>query len=145
MKRTKKGWTNKQYRYMELLLNNTTDRPKKELAIKAGYSVSVANTVATHIEKTEGYSNARRDMALKVGEVVTAVVHEIMSNRDMAEIDYKDLLATVKIMSDAMDKIAPTEQKTLQEQDTGNRLRTIVLQNVETQNITQEKQEEIVI
>jgi len=135
MKRSRNGWTKRQMDYIRITMNS--DQSKYKSALQAGYSHATASHPGPRIEATEGFANARRAIALQAGEAVTAAVYEIVNHRDLSTISFENLLQMIKITADAMDKIAPTEQKTLQEQDTGNRLRTIVLQNVDTQNVIQ--------
>ena len=123
MKRAKNGYTRKQFNYAQMALNG--NKTKQEIALDAGYSPSVAVSVSSHIEKTEGYANAMAKLASDAGNVALKVFHELQG-RNLKDEKTETLLKAVTVLADAFDKFTP---KTKKEDDNkrDNPLRAIIL------------------
>lgn len=131
MKRPRNGYTMKQYNYARHSLN--TEATKKEIALRAGYSPSVATSVSKHIEKTEGYHNAVAKLASDTGNVALKVLHELQA-RPLEKEKTETLLKAVTVLADAFDKFTP-KNKEADPTKAGNALRAIILQKAEVKDI----------
>jgi hypothetical protein len=131
MKRTKKGSTIKQYAYATRRLNGD-GKSKKEIALKSGYSLTMAENAKHKIEDTEGYKNAIIQLANDSNNLLMAVMAEFQA-RGLSEFSNKDLNGALNAISAAWDRIeksrAPDRLKTPE----GNPLRALMMKRVETQ------------
>ena len=125
MKRTKNGYTTKQFAYAQNRLGAKGDT-KKEIALASGYSLPVANSVVGKIESTEGYANALGALAMENGNVALKVYAEL-KNRDLSKIDFEKLLSSITILANAWSVYVPKNEKT---SEGGNKLREIVMARV---------------
>lgn len=125
MKRTKNGYTTKQWAYAQNRYGAKGDS-KKEIALVSGYSPSVANSVVGKIESTEGYANALGALAMENGNVALKVYAEI-KNRDLSKIDFDKLLNSITVLANAWSVYVPKNEKT---SESGNKLREIVMARV---------------
>lgn len=128
MIRPKVGYTTKQFAYAQHSLSGSK-RTKKEMALAAGFSPSVATSVKGHIESTEGYSNAMAELAAKTGNVALKVLHELM-NRDLSQEDTKTMLYAVSTLSNAFDKFTPKTPVEKPPTDKAEALRAVLLAKV---------------
>ena len=136
MKRTKNGYTRKQYAYAQ---NNLSGNgvSKKDIALRSGYSMNAANSVKTKIEDTEGYANAMSALASETGNLALKVYHTL-KHKDLSKESVSTLLGAITTLSHAWEKFTP---KVKEEDNSNNRLKGILLQHVEHQtiNTTQDK------
>lgn len=131
MRRTRNGFTRKQYAYAKRVLGGE-GQSKKEIALASGYAPSVAYSVMNKIEKTEGFDNAMSALASESGNIMLKVFHEI-KHKDISGYELERLLNAVTIMSQAWQVFTPKQGK-----DTDNgasKLRSIVLNRIENQTI----------
>lgn len=132
MRRTKTGFTPKQYAYAKNTLGGN-GRSKKEIALVSGYSKSVAISVSEHIEKTEGFDNAMSALASESGNIMLAIFHRIKHHKNLDDADLPSLLKIVEVMGQAWERFIPKQK----DNDTANKLRSIVLNRIENQTVNQ--------
>ncbi len=107
---------------------------KKQIALNVGYSPAVANSVVSHIESTAGFNNAMAKLAVESNNLALAALCEFKS-RGFREFSNKELTNALTAIGGAWEKFnAPIREKS--SNDSGNKLRNIVLQQIENQNIT---------
>ena len=104
-------------------------KSKKQLALMSGYSPSVAESVADHIENTVGYHNAVADLAGETGNMVMRIYHTL-EKKDLSKESVPVLLEAVRTMASAWETFTPKQSS-----PTDNPLRGILLQHVERQTI----------
>ena len=104
MKRPRNGSTMRQRAYALNVLRPAGKSTKKEAALAAGYSPSVAQSIVSKIESTEGFSNAMRDLAAESGNVVLQILHTL-KHKDMAKEDFKTLIDAASTMANVWDKL----------------------------------------
>lgn len=129
MKRTKNGYTRKQYAYAQNNLSGK-GKSKKEIALMSGYSLNAANSVKVKIENTEGYSNAMAALAGETGNFALQVYHAL-KQKDLSKESVSTLLGAVSTLASAWEKFTPKAK----EDEGHNRLKGVILQHVTTQNI----------
>lgn len=130
MKRTKNGSTLRQKAYARGILSPGKRKTKKAIALDAGYSTSVSESVKDRIENTEGYANAMRDLAQETGNVVLYAYASIQ-NRDLSKEDLGTVLHAVEVLARAWDIFTPK----VKEGEQPNRLRLALKQHVKNQTI----------
>lgn len=133
MKRPKTGSTPKQYAYAVRKLNGE-GRSNKENALIVGFSLPVANNVKNKIENTEGYQNAIIGLAHESNNMVLAAMAEYKA-RGFKNFSNKDLNGAMNALAAAWDRINKTRAPNGSKQPE-NRLKTIVMQKIENQNVT---------
>lgn len=106
---------------------------KKQIALDVGYSPYVANSISSHIESKQGFNNAMAALAMESNNLALAAMHEFKA-RGFEDFNNKDLVAALSAIGNAWDKFsAPIRE--VQKKDSTNKLRTVILQQVENQNI----------
>lgn len=140
MKRPKKGSTIKQYAYAVNRLNGN-GRSKKEIALKSGFSMAVAENAKYKIEETEGYQNAIIVLAHESNNLLLAAYAEFKA-RGLEGFSNSELTKALNAISGAwahIEKVrAPNKLKTPE----GNPLRGIFTRTTETAVIEQVPQKE---
>lgn len=130
MKRPRKGSTVKQYAYATRRLNGE-GRSKKEIALRSGYTLSMAENAKAKIEETEGYQNAVIQLATDSNNLLMAVMAEFKA-RGLKDFSNADLTKALNAISGAWDRIekvrAPNKLKT----PDGNPLRAIFTEKTVT-------------
>lgn len=130
MKRPRKGSTVKQYAYATRRLNGE-GRSKKEIALRSGYTLSMAENAKAKIENTEGYQNAVIVLATESNNLLLAVMSEFKA-RGLKDFSNADLTKALNAISGAWDRIekvrAPNKMKTPE----GNPLRAIFTEKTVT-------------
>lgn len=130
MRRTRNGFTNKQYAYAKKRLGGDNDT-KRGTALAVGYAPSVANVATHHIEQTEGFDNAMAMLASESGNLMMQIYHQL-KNKDLEKESVSTLLNAVTVVSQAWERFTPKQKDT---ENTGNKLRSIVLNRIEHQTI----------
>lgn len=127
-----KGSTMKQMAYARGLLG-AKGKTKKEIALNVGYSPAVANSVSTHIEDTKGFSNAISALAVDSNNLALAAMAEFKA-RGFKDFSNKDLIGALNAIGLAWSKFnqQPKERDNSQP---NNRLRTVILQQIENQTV----------
>lgn len=131
MRRTKTGFTRRQYAYAKRTLGGDKDS-KKDLALAVGYSPSVAHSVAQKIENTEGFDNAMALLASESGNLMMKIYHTL-NKKDLSKESVPVLLNAVTTMANAWQAFTPKEERT--KESGANKLRSIVLNRIENQTI----------
>lgn len=129
MRRTKNGYTRKQYAYAQNNLGGK-GKTKKEIALMSGYAPSVAHSVVGQIESTEGYANAMHALAGETGNFALKVYHSL-NKKDLDKEDFKTLLNSITTLAEAFERFTPKRQ----EQPAESPLRAILAQKVNKQTI----------
>lgn len=124
----------KQLAYAKNILGGKSPS-KKIAALNSGYSPAVANSVATHIEKTKGFNNAMAKLAHQSNNLAMEAMHEFKA-RGFKDFSDKNLIGALNAIGSAWTRFNESGRKPNQENPTGNRLRTVVLQQIENQNVT---------
>lgn len=133
----KNGSTIKQMAYAKRILGGQGET-KKQIALDSGYSAAVANSVSSHIEDKKGFNNAMTALAVDSNNLALAAMHEFKS-RGFHDFSNKELVGALNAIGNAWAKfnVVPKDKES---SPTGNRLRTVVLQQIENQtNVTTPK------
>lgn len=104
---------------------------KKQMALNCGYSPNVARSIKSHIENKPGFHNAMAALALDSNNLALAAIHEFKS-RGFKDFSNKDLINALNAIGSAWSKFN-TEAKP-KDTPSGNRLRTVILQQIENQS-----------
>jgi len=109
---------------------------KKQIALNSGYSSAVSRSVKSHIEDKEGFNNAMSKLALDSNNIAISIMHEFKA-RGFKDFSNKDLTGALNAIGNAWSKFnAPLAEK---KDDTsgGNKLKSIILQQIENQTFIQ--------
>jgi len=106
---------------------------KKNIALDCGYSPNVANSVGTHIESKLGFNNAMSKLALDSNNLALAAMSEFKA-RGFEDFSNKDLIGALNAIGLAWSKFNAVPKERQASQST-NKLRTVILQQVENQTI----------
>lgn len=114
---------------------------KKQIALNVGYSTNVANSVVSKIESRPGFNNAMARLAADSNHIALAVMHEIKA-RGFEDYSNKDLVGAMNAISGAWDRFNKGLIERNKPEDNGkNRLKTIILQNINKQIVNPVEQE----
>ena len=133
-KKSKRGYTMKQYAYAQRLLG-ATDESKKMMALNAGYAPSVANSVVNNIETRSGFNNAMSALAKDSNNLALAAMHEFKA-RGFKGFTNKELVGALNAIGNAWSKFNAEPREKDPNKENGNRLRTVILQQIKNQNIS---------
>jgi len=115
---------------------------KTEIALNNGFELIVANSVKSKIENTIGYKNEMIKILKESDNVVLSIFAEFRE-RGFSDFSNKDLVAAVTAISTAWEKFNGAGKG---KDDDGlkspNKLRTIIMQQVENQTIEVPKEKE---
>ena len=105
---------------------------RKAIALSVGFSPAVANNVKAKVETREGFKNAMFKLAKNSNRMALAAIDEFQ-RRGLNNFSNKDLVGALNAIANAWAKFNKVDQP---KKDTApvNRLRTVVMQNVENQN-----------
>ncbi len=107
---------------------------KKQIALDVGYSPNVANSISSHIENKPGFNNAMAALAVDSNNLALAAMHEFKA-RGFKDFSNKDLVGALNAIGSAWSRFnAPQGNK--DGAPSTNRLRTVILQQVENQTVT---------
>lgn len=137
------GSTMKQMAYARKLFS-ADGANKKQIALDVGYSPTTANSIATHIENKPGFNNAMAALAIDSNNLALAAMHEFKA-RGFEDFSNKDLVAALNAIGGAWAKFNTQVPKDdpLNRNNT-NKLRTVILQQIENQTIYPDgKKEEV--
>lgn len=128
----RKGSSMKQLAYARRIFTGD-GLDKKKIALDCGYSMNSANSVRSHIENTKGFNNAMAALAIDSNNLALAAMHEFKA-RGFEDFSNKDLVGALNAIGSAWSRFNPQAR---QEHNTSstNRLRTIVLQQIENQTV----------
>lgn len=134
----KKGHsTMKQMAYAKRLLGGQGET-KKQIALDSGYSAAVSNSVSSHIENKPGFNNAMTKLAVDSNNLALAAMHEFKA-RGFEDFTNKELVGALNAIGSAWAKFnAPMKESG---SESTNKLRTVVLQQIENQTINSPAEE----
>ena len=126
----------KQMAYAKRLLG-AQGMSKKEIALDCGYSPAVSNSISSHIENKPGFNNAMAALAVESNNLALAAMSEFKA-RGFHDFSNKDLIGALNAIGNAW---ARFNQKVKEPNDSpnGNKLRTVILQQVQNQQLLTEK------
>jgi len=124
------GYTIKQMAYARRIFGGGV-RTRRDAALDVGYSRAIANSTKSKIEATAGFKNAMLVLAEESDNMAMAVMAEFKA-RGLKEFSNKDLVGALNAISGAW-KTFTGEARKSKENDGNNKLRTLVLQQVENQ------------
>ena len=106
---------------------------KKQIALNSGYSPAVANSIKSHIENKPGFHNAMARLAVDSNNLALAAMHEFKA-RGFHDFTNKELVGALNAIGNAWSKFnaVPKEKEN---NPSGNKLRTVILQQIENQNL----------
>lgn len=107
---------------------------KKQIALDVGYSPNVANSISSHIENQPGFNNAMAQLAVDSNNLALAAMHEFKA-RGFEDFSNKDLVGALNAIGNAWSKFNTVTKKDPNSAPSGNRLRTVILQQIENQTI----------
>ena len=108
---------------------------KKQIALDSGYSPAVANSVSSHIENKPGFNNAMSALAIDSNNLALSAMHEFKA-RGFEDFSNKDLIGALNAIGNAWAKFNTQTPKSDPGDRLGtNKLRTVILQQVENQTI----------
>ena len=108
---------------------------KKQIALDSGYSSAVSNSVSSHIENKPGFNNAMAALAIDSNNLALAAMHEFKA-RGFEDFSNKDLIGALNAIGGAWAKFNTQIPKKDPNDNLGsNKLRTVILQQVENQTI----------
>jgi hypothetical protein len=129
----KRGTSMKQMAYARRVFAGQGEN-KKQIALDCGYSPNVANSVSSHIENKPGFNNAMARLAMDSNNLALAAMHEFKA-RGFEDFSNKDLVGALNAIGSAWSKFnAPARDPNAPAST--NRLRTVILQQIENQTIT---------
>jgi hypothetical protein len=133
----KNGSTIKQTAYARRVFGGE-GKDRKHIALDVGYSPSVANDIKAKLESTKGFNNAMAKLATESNAIALQVMYEFKS-RGVKDFSNKDLVGALNAIGNAWSKfnsglIADERERNKNKTDK-NKLRTVILQQVERQTI----------
>lgn len=128
----KRTSTIKQMAYAKRLLG-AKGTSKKDIALDVGYSPAVANSISSHIENKPGFNNAMAALAVDSNNLALAALHEFKA-RGFKDFTNKELVGALNAIGSAWSRFNP-EAKEKEKSPNANKLRTVILQQVENQTI----------
>ena len=129
----RKGSSLKQLAYAKRLLG-AQGTTKKDIALDVGYSPTTANSIKSHIEDKPGFNNAMAALALESNNLALAAMHEFKA-RGFEDFSNKDLIGALNAIGSAWARfnvVKPSKS----DNPNANKLRTVILQQVENQTIS---------
>ena len=133
MKISKRGSSLKQVAYARRLFGGQ-GKCKKQIALDVGYSPNVANSISSHIENNPGFHNAMAVLARDSNNLALAAMEEF-SARGFKDFSNKDLVGALNAIGSAWSRFNTPAKKEGEGQST-NKLRTVILQQIENQTIS---------
>lgn len=133
MKIPKRGSSLKQIAYARRAWG-AKGEDKKSIALDVGYTSNVANSVVSKIESRPGFNNAMARLAADSNNMALAVMSEFKA-RGLQEFSNKDLISALNAIAGAWDRFNKGFIESEKPKDESkNRLRTVILQNVYKQD-----------
>lgn len=135
MKISSTGSTIKQQAYARRIWG-AKGSDKTNIALDVGYSKYVSRSASSKIEATKGFNNAMTALARESNNMALTILHEFRS-RGVSKFSNKDLVGALNAIGGAW-KTFNTANLPVKGQGNladGNRLRAVILQQVEHQTI----------
>lgn len=136
MPRTKKGQSSpRQVAYARRVFGGQ-GVSRQQIALDVGFAPSTARVPMQKIESTVGFNAAMMKLATDSNNVALAALHEFKV-RGFNEFSNKDLVGALNAIGNAWSRFNPEARarKNDDESNSKNRLRTVVLQQIENQTI----------
>lgn len=112
---------------------------KEQMALDSGYSPAVARSVVTHIESLPGFQNAMAELAHESNNLAMEVMHKLKA-RGFEDFSNKEMIQALTAISNAWQKFTePVKNST--RPSSGNKLRTVILKQLEVQDASPQKEE----
>jgi len=127
-----KGSTPQQLAYARRIFGGK-GTSKQEIALDCGYSPNVSRSIKTHIENTKGFNNAMTALAADSNNLALAAMHEFKA-RGFEGFSNKELVGALNAIGNAWAKFN-TIPEAKEKKPSNNKLRTVILQQVENQII----------
>jgi len=109
---------------------------KKQVALDVGYSPNVARSVRSHIENKAGFNNAMAALAVDSNNLALAAMHEFKA-RGFEDFSNKDLVGALNAIGSAWAKFNNAIPKENGNTGGTNKLRNVILQQIENQTLIQ--------
>ena len=132
MKISKRGSSLKQLAYARRIFGGE-GKCKKQIALDVGYSPYVANSISSHIENQPGFHNAMAQLAHDSNNLALEVMSQFKA-RGFNDFSNKDLVAALNAIGSAWSKFNQ-QDKRKEDPQNNNKLRTVILQQVENQTV----------
>jgi hypothetical protein len=126
------GATLKQMAYAKRIFGGQ-GKCKKQIALDCGYAPSSANSVVEHIESKPGFHNAMIVLARDSNNLALAAMEEFKA-RGFSDFSNKDLIGALNAIGSAWSRFNATP-KEKESDPSRNRLRTVILQQIENQTV----------
>ena len=139
MNLTKKGSSFKQQAYARRLFGGQ-GQSKTEMALNSGYSPHVARSVVSHIENSPGFHNAMAQLAYESNNLAMAAMHEFEA-RGFSDFSNKEMVSALTAIANAWSKFT-SPVKDAAKKDSTNKLRTVILKQLEVQEAVLPKKKE---
>ena len=110
-------------------------KDKASIARDVGYSRFVAASPKSKIENTKGFNNALQLLANESNNMALSVLSEFKA-RGLKGFSNKDLVGALNAIGSAWSKFNNEEKKQTAQNPGTNKLRTIVMNRIESQHIT---------
>lgn len=134
MKISKTGATMRQVAYARRVWGGKAES-KKQVALDVGYSPSVAQSCVSKIENHKGFNNAMAKLAAESNNLALSIMHEFKS-RGVKDFSNKDLIGALNAIGGAWSRFnGALKEEEAQNNPSKNRLKNIILQNIENQTV----------
>ena len=134
MKYGRKGSSPKQVAYARRVFGGQ-GKCKKQIALDVGYTPNVANSISSHIENKPGFHNAMAQLAVDSNNLALAAMHEFKA-RGFEDFSNKDLVGALNAIGSAWSRFnAPAKDPNAT--PSTNKLRTVILQQIENQTVVE--------
>ena len=109
---------------------------KKQIALDVGYSPNIARSITTHVENTPGFQNAMTKLAYESNNLALAAMTEFKA-RGFTDFTNNEMISALNAIAGAWSKFSAPTEKVGGNTTSTNKLRTVILQQIENQNIVQ--------
>jgi hypothetical protein len=133
MKIYKNGSTTKQLAYARRAWGAKAET-KKQIALDVGYSPFVAQSVVSKIENHKGFNNAMAALAAESNNLALSIMHEFKA-RGVKDFSNKELVGALNAIGGAWSRFNQGLKDQNPDDGGKNRLRTVVLQQIENQTL----------
>lgn len=107
---------------------------KRSIALDVGYSTNVANSITSHVESKAGFNNAMAALAIDSNNLALAAMHEFKA-RGFEDFTNKELIGALNAIGSAWSRFNAVPKGKENDGAKGNKLRTVILQNIENQTL----------
>jgi hypothetical protein len=108
---------------------------KKQIALDVGYSPNLSNSIVSHIESTAGFQNAISKLACESNNIALSAIAEFKA-RGFEDFTNKEMISALTAIAGAWEKFsAPARDVEKSNNTSTNKLRTVILQQIENQTV----------